>query len=514
MLSAARNPFAFILLSGAIGIALPQSAVVTVDPSVTYQTIEGMGLCGVSGWKTRSGPFYVDVPFERVADTLVNYVGVTMLRGFDTRACEFCPGDRQYVITADIRAELLRARALADAAAAAVEVFRYSPNVFSPPGWMKQNGVCEGGEESTYQTNPANSLLPQNYAAYAAMCSAYVRVAADSFGVPLYAFSPQNEPFFNEVYPSCSYSGGAHYAQMLAVVGPAVKRASPATLIYGVEHMAWAYPAWEAAVLNNAGASPYLDRFAVHGLTDGIHADTTTFDTLPDTHARPLWLSEYNYGQQTHADAFVYILSAVKALVRGGISAYMAGGQLWDAVGTKYVGYYLNAQLLRFVRPGMTRVGAVSSDTSLLVGVFRDERIGAISVVLFNTGTSDLSVTLTGPPGALPVEFGEVRTTSATQSFVQSGPVAGTGTVVVAAQSAVSMGQGHHGGGSNATHRPASMATRSVPAAGGRGCVVDLRGRPLSASARAAGVYVVRGDAKSPTCHHVCVQVVAGRALR
>ncbi len=125
-------------------ISTASGATVSIDPSVTYRTIEGLGFCGppVSMYKVRQGPFLVEAPWEPFAETLITYVGMSMSRGFDLRACNFNPSPGEYVITSEVRDDLEKQRLLMDIADSCGETYRYSPNVFSPPGWMKWSGDC------------------------------------------------------------------------------------------------------------------------------------------------------------------------------------------------------------------------------------------------------------------------------------------------------------------------------------------------------------------------------------
>ncbi len=472
----------FLAIAGLLAALPTRGAQLTVDFGITYQTIEGLGVCGVPAmYKVRQGPFYVDTPFEPFADTLINEIGITMLRGFDTRSCEFNPSPGQYVITPLLRAELERNVVLQQKAQAAGEVLRFCPNVFSPPGWMKPNGTCDGGGESTYLSDSTNTLLPEHYDEFASLCSTFVRMSLDSFGLPVYALSMQNEPFFNEPYASCSYRDGHHYGQVLAVVGPAVKAASPSTLIYGVEHMAWAYPSWEHRIMGTPSAAPYLDRFAIHGYTDGVRVDTATFDTLPDTHTRPAWLSEFNWGEQTYEEAFSFAKAVLKGLVRSNLSAYLAGGGLWDSdIGTKYPGYFLNAQLFRFIRPGMVHVGTAYDDTSLIAGAFANPAVGSFSVVILNSSSDTVALALAAQNGLLPDSL-EIRITSPTQDFEGAGHAAAASPVVLPPTSVVSLGWAVRAREQHVRPGVAAGAAPRRTRSGTTARVFDLRGRLVRA---------------------------------
>lgn len=460
--------------------ATAQQVTVTIDPSVTYQTIDGMGLAQrAESWRYKSGPFYETLPLDRLADTLINTMGLTMVRGLHTKSCEFNPSPGEYVITAGLREEMRTDSALNQTAIASGEEFRYVPGVFSPPGWMKLNGQCVSGVgESTYPQDTQNALDPDHYDDFADLAATYIQICRDTFGLETYAFSPQNEPYFNQPYASCSYSGGLHYAQMLKVFGPAVEQANPATLIYGVEHMAHAYPMWENAVLGDAQANPYLHRFAVHGAVGPTDVDTAAFDQFRGDHERPLWLTELQWHDTSYTGSLAIARTVMKGLTSANMSGYLSGASLRTSTGEGLPNYALNAQYFRFVRPRMKRVEATSSDPLVMAGAFRDESKGSMSVVLLNSNSSSRTVTLDMASGSLPATFEEVRLTSSAERFVNQGSIAGNATITVPANGMVSLGHAHRGTAS-AVPRSEPQPTRAVATIPARalGRVFDLRGR-------------------------------------
>lgn len=475
---------------------VPAGAVeVALDGSSTFQTVEGIGRCRLRIYSVKDGPFYSPVPMEHLVDTLVGVMGLSMSRGFRTSSCEFNPSPGNYRVTQSIREELSWNRAIRAASDSAGQIYRYSPNVFSPPGWMKYNGQCSGSDESNYDKDTTNSLMPAHYADFAALCSAYVRVCVDTFGLPVYAFSPQNEPRFNEPYASCSYKDGWHYARMLRQVGPSIKRADPTTMIYGCEHMGWAYPQWERQVLADAEAAPYLDRFAIHNYVDGVSVDTTTFDSLPDEHARPLWVSE-NAGKHsfdTPDSALILARTILKAFTRSGVSAFMAAESQhwWDpAGGRKYGSFWVYCHFARFIRPNMKRIGAqlATADPDLMVGAFANDDLGSLSLIVVNTATSERTIDLASA-STLPAEF-EARQTTATEWFVDLGTVSSDASIVVPPRSILSLGHLHRDGDGTATasvHEVSRLHPRADAHVVARSLtVVDLRGRTAGPALRGA----------------------------
>jgi O-glycosyl hydrolase len=479
------------------------AADVSINLGTTFQTIDGMGTMDkLTPWKVQIGPFYVDAPMEGFYDSLINVMGLTIMRPFITCGFESSPG--VYAVTDNMRTQWTRIAALKAVADASSEPFRVTPAVLSPPGYMKYNNQCPGDQESTYHTYDQNSLKPDCYDDYAEFVYHYVQTVRDSFGVHFYAFSPQNEPYFNEPYESCSYSGGQHYSEMLQVVGPRLRQADPDVLVYGCEHMAWAYPSWENAVLANGAAAPYIDRFAVHGYTDGIKVDTTTFDTISAT-GRPLWMSETSGYCPDYDAAMTLARTLMKCLVNSNMSAWIYVGLIGQNSGQYGCGwivsqddgtlsprYWIYAQFFRFVRPGMQRLAATSSDNNVMVGAFSDDTKGSVSVVLINNGASATTASLSFSGGAAPPDL-EMKRTSPSENFIDAGTVLPTDQIPLPANSVVSLGYRHRGSPVRISRGTPGAVLRQQQVNRKVWRAFDLAGRrvgaPVVLRGKAAGVF-------------------------
>ncbi len=504
------------LVAGLLCAALPaisSAATLTIDPSVTYRTIDGLGFCTppLTMYSVYNGPFPEEAPWLPFADTLINYVGMTMSRGFDTQSCDFNPSPGEFVITDGVRKQLQRQQDLVRIAAESGEDYRYCPNVFSPAPWMKRNNQCHSSHGyGTWPSDSTNSLKPDHYDDFGALCSAFVRIAIDSFNVPVYAISPQNEPCFNTPYASCVYRNGRHYAEMFRFFGASVKRASPTTLTYGSEHMPWNFPSWELAVVNDPQAEPYFDRFAVHNATDPFNVDTNQWPSMMASRARDLWISEDNFTRTNYDSTFRQIANMMDKLGSGAnATGWMIGGNAftwkWNGnsgggtSGAKVPGFYLLSQIMRFVRPGMTRVKATKDDPMLRVLAYKNDEKGSFSVVVQNLKNEDVPLTLNST-GTIPDSL-EMRTTSSTQNFVE-GPVQdGQSPVTVPARGMVSLGFRIRGRQPSSGLQPVASLPRQRTALQGPVRLFDLRGRTLNRAtaydrpAGAAAAVVVRRDA-------------------
>ncbi len=93
-------------------------------------------------------------------------------------------------------------------------VDKFILTVWSPAGWMKYN-KWENGVES-WSTN--NKLDPRYYEEYAEEIVALIRIVKRETGKDIYAIGLQNEPQFNEPYPSCQVNEN-EFRDIIKVVG-------------------------------------------------------------------------------------------------------------------------------------------------------------------------------------------------------------------------------------------------------------------------------------------------------
>jgi len=181
----------------------------------------------------------------------------------------------------------------------------------------------------------------------------------------------------------------------------------------------------------------------------------------------------------------------------------MAGGGylFWDPAetgGAKTNGYFMNAQFMRFVRPGMTRIKATCDEPLLRVIAFRNDVRGSFSVVMVNGTDRDIAVTLNST-GSIPDSL-EMRTTSRTQGFVEGEIQDGVSPITVPARGIVSLGYRVRASQSVAAQYPHSAVAERTVAARGAVRVFDLRGRALErctdepSASRVSASLTVRQD--------------------
>ena len=106
---------------------------------------------------------------------------------------------------------------------------RYMATPWSPPAWMKTNASMLGTSSSQI-----GSLTASAYKPLAAYFVKFLQAYKER-GIPLYAITPQNEPFNPvETYPGMSFSALNEASFITNYLGPALKNATlaPKILIY------------------------------------------------------------------------------------------------------------------------------------------------------------------------------------------------------------------------------------------------------------------------------------------
>lgn len=467
--------FAAVSAEGAVAVS--------IDKSTTYQKIDGFGAFNaIKAWTYKDGPFYVPVDLTDFYNELVDDFGMSMIRTNVPVPCGDKPAENTFVLDADAKSSWLHITRLREIADARGETFRVIASCWSPPAWMKINNNCAspGGN---------NFLDPKNFEAFGNYLVSFLRTIKNEYGIEIYAISPQNEPAFDQPYSSCNYYNGDNYAKMLEVVGPIIKNSGLNTKIFGVEHMAWAYPNWESAIDNNATADKTLDFHAVHGYKDGVAPDPGSFDRIT-AGKQPLWMTETTNFGDDYAAGMKAAKTVLTALTKGNFSAWV----FWKLMGAhtsygyeflvhedngnKTPTFYTVGQIYRFVRPGMVRIKASCSDGDLMVGAFKDDSRKSLGIVLVNSSSSAKTVTLNISGGETPPSF-EMITTASGALRKKQADVSASDQITVPGNGIASLGYKHRGGNPTATALPMpAVAPRAAEAfVPTTMAVFDLNGR-------------------------------------
>ena len=411
-----------LLAAGLLAVQLSMFAQgeITIDASKTFQTIEGLG-----GY----GPFagsYTDRHFQQVMDNM----GVTMIRidlpdDFVTSAANLASNTVNSGPTSTTGKKYVyvqKAKARGDV--------KFITTVWSPPAFMKKNNkvmceCCLAGQ--AYSCDTQNYLTPSKYSDFAKYIGLFAKDFKAQHGIDIYALSIQNEPMFNEPYPSALLYA-LPYANLLKVVGPYFKNDAALSGInfFGPEHMCQyggnsggsnGYLVGQDAskyiqyVLDDATTRQYLHAYAVHGYVGGVSIDLgtagdwTQFANKTTAYGKKLWMTETGV-----ADGWTGSYNAGKGMFLGLKYGQVSGWTFWvlaDNMMNEDVADSRTAvgkQFFRFIRPGYQQIGATDATTGIASMAFKNG--SDMTVVLFNEGSVKKSVTLKPAAGTtLPPSF-------------------------------------------------------------------------------------------------------------
>jgi O-glycosyl hydrolase len=404
---------------------------ITIDLATTFQEIDGFGAFMGSGGTAPD-----------TIITLAEDIGMSMARfgliggGFE----EVNDNSDPYILNLDgFNPDAL---SISNMKRIAPFVDKFILTVWSPAGWMKYN-KWEGGVEN-YASD--NKLDPRYYEEYAEEIIAVLKIVKRETGKDIYGLGLQNEPQFNEPYPSCQVNP-EEYRDIIKVVGPRLEAEG-----YGDVKLFWAeaLPAQNSiddyidAVKDDPLAETYADIVAIHNYdADGASvggAGCGTWGNIYD------WAQAGNYQYKTwmtetsgHADdwdgAMTLAGNIFNALECGNSSAWV----FWSfsvSEGSSEFGlvvsnrpssrYYISKQYYKFIRPGAVRVDV--STESIPAIAFKNDVEKTISVVLFNNTDQTQTIEIKG--AGLPSQW-EVHTTSNHRNCEQQSDLGPEGLIIL-----------------------------------------------------------------------------------
>lgn len=377
---------------------LPVMAATTinVDPSKTFQTVEGIGAYhGLPVIYQKAGEkFYVAKPLDYEYDRFIIDLGASGIR-FDLPPQCFPEENKPYDWTyfspslRDMREYLKRDNSI-----------NFIVSVWSPPCWMKTNGTCYYG----------GNLAADRYDDLAKYIVDFLKMVKDSTGKEIYAVSTQNEPKFWEPYNSCIYSA-EQLGDLVKKTSAEIKSRGLTTKIFGPEHMFKA----GAKEWMNLMSLPELHAFAVHGYSDdkGETKDTAIdakvwagfADSVTVKKQKAFWMTE-TITDKDNSQGDKTILALITAFAYGNASwwtwwSYEPNlllarkmGNAPDSVETNRH-YYQTKHFSRFVRPGAQRIESISSDTATFITCAFKNKDGSYVIILHNRTMLSTPSTLT-----------------------------------------------------------------------------------------------------------------------
>ena len=393
----------------AFGKAAAAGAVIEVDDSQRFQTMDGFGYCLTGGsaelLHDMSAPARAKL-LRELFGTDTNGIGVSYLRlsigASDLDAQVFSYDDRPAGETDPALTHFSLAPDEQHLIPVLKEILAINPSIkllgspWSPPTWMKTNGETKGG-----------SLKPEFYPAYAQYFVKYVQ-GMQAQGITIEAITVQNEPLHPGNNPSLLMPAEPQAEFIGRHLGPAFKVAGLKTKIICYDHNA-DKPEYPLTVLGNATANPYVDGSAFHLYAGPIEALSKVHDAFP---AKNIYFTEEWVGSRSKFDGNLgwhaknLFIGAPRNWAKNVLEWNLAAdpnqnphtpggcnqclGALTLAPGdavTRNVAYYTVAHSSKFVRPGSVRIGSTTA-VGLPNVAYRTPTGGHVLLVLNDQATT------------------------------------------------------------------------------------------------------------------------------
>jgi glucosylceramidase len=289
---------------------------------------------------------------------------------------------------------------------------------WTPPTWMKTG--------SFYDSSPFDGgnmkSDAQTLQAFALYLAKWVEAYGQQ-GLTIEAVMPQNEPNYQEGYPSCQWAASLYETFVANYVGPTFADQNvPAQIFLGTMSKSWSPGDADivAAVTADSNAMQYIKGFGMQWTMENNGAWTFSAGTAVDSSALPVWQTEHQAGNYPWVSNFVsteapndfaYGVESwglIKNWLEVGVQSYSAWNMVLDTVGlgidttrtwpqnallavdtnakTLVVtpAYYVFRHFSQYVQPGARRVDTSGSLDAL---AFTNPD-GSIVTVMYNSSTS------------------------------------------------------------------------------------------------------------------------------
>ena len=245
--------------------AIPATAIkIKVDASKTFQTMEGFGY-GLTGGsaelihalpKEKRTQLLKEIFGQTEADLGVSYIRISIgASDLDPEVFSYCDlpkGETDSALTHfSLSKDTLHLIPILKEVLAINPSLKIMASPWSPPTWMKTNGISMGGH-----------LLKKYYASYANYFIKYIK-AMQANGIKLHSITMQNEPEHGGNNPSLLMNAEEQTEFLRDYLGPQLKAAKINTEVVLYDHNA-DHPNYPIAILNDAKAKAFATATAFH----------------------------------------------------------------------------------------------------------------------------------------------------------------------------------------------------------------------------------------------------------
>jgi O-glycosyl hydrolase len=300
-------------------------------------------------------------------------------------------------------------------------VEKFILTLWSAPAWMKRNLSLDLTEQAIEWENTNNKVETYYYDEYAENIIATIKLLKEE-GIDVYAVCPQNEPAFNEPYPS-GILGPDQFRDFIKILGPRLDAEGLDTRIYMPEQVFgisfYSMDQYITTVKADAVADQNTDIIAVHGYAnDGITPgapDYSQWNSLwtganNGNHPKELWMTETFIEYTNFLDAMSLAGAIHGGLKYGNISWWTN----WAFEGVQLTkmkpnsSFYASKNFYKFIRPGAIRIGSSCDNVDVLETAFYHPQNKTYTIVMINKGSTGIPVNLKG--SNIPSQYQVFRT--------------------------------------------------------------------------------------------------------
>lgn len=381
---------------------------IEVNPSKTYQTIDGFGYTLTGGSVeviNQLSSAKKEALLQELFGNGENSIGVSYLRlsigASDLNSFVFSYDDLpagQTDVTLS-QFSLSKDQALVDMLK---KILTINPNIkiiatpWSPPVWMKDNGNSIGG-----------SLKPEYYGVYAQYFVKYIQEMKKN-GITIDAVTPQNEPLHPGNNPSMYMTAEQQRDFIKNNLGPAFQTANLSTKIIVYDHNC-DKPEYPLTILADTEASKFVDGSAFHLYAGNILILNNVHNAYPD---KNVYFTEQWTGSTGSFSGD--LMWHTKNVVIGSMRNWSKIALEWNIANdaafnphtpggcteckgaitinnsetfTRNVGYYIIAQASKFIPQNSVRIS--SSESGNLSSVAFKTPAGKIALIVLNDGANN-----------------------------------------------------------------------------------------------------------------------------
>jgi len=275
---------------------------------------------------------------------------------------------------------------LANARAAVLRSALVWGTEWSPPASMKSNSHTLAG--GSFIGNPTN------FSNLAHIQTTLVRLLGRTYGIPLYALSPQNEPDMNAEYDSCTWTPQQIHDYIPYLAAALNEAGYGSVKIMIAEQVHWDNSN-STTTMNDPNVASHVGILAAHEY-GGCCSAHLSWNNLTTQHVWQTEASDSNPYDGSMISGLAYATQIHFALTDANVNAWhywsLSGilfndnEGLTDSSGNPAKRAYTLGNFSKFIRPGWMRVG-VTNSTKLLVSAYTGTN-GEAAIVVVNNGSA------------------------------------------------------------------------------------------------------------------------------